>query len=231
MSGREENAPVELLPESDLRADSVLHLQRVVALRVEAKSLRGVAREIGMSPTGLKRFLQGTTPYSPTLRRLRRWYLQTGWKYEAAYDDWFDVEKVRRELDAYARNLGSTTAPRASPSAESSQRSHRISTRTQFLVGAFESDAELARMLGIDPDRVARLRQGDALERGDVERLVGLDAVLELLMGFLDERSIPKWLEGTNAHLGDRRPIDVLQQGRLSEVIAAIEAEKSGAYA
>ena len=43
---------------------------------MENTSLRGVAREIGMSPTGLKKFLLGTAPYSPTLRRLRRWYLQ-----------------------------------------------------------------------------------------------------------------------------------------------------------
>jgi hypothetical protein len=28
-----------------------------------------------MSPTGLKKFLQGTAPYSPTLRRLRNWYV------------------------------------------------------------------------------------------------------------------------------------------------------------
>ena len=29
-----------------------------------------------MSPTGLKKFLQGTAPYSPTLRRLRNWYVR-----------------------------------------------------------------------------------------------------------------------------------------------------------
>jgi hypothetical protein len=34
-----------------------------------------------------------------------------------------------------------------------------------------------------------------------------------------------------NAHLADRRPIDLIRQGRLSEVIAAIEAEKAGAFA
>jgi transcriptional regulator with XRE-family HTH domain len=43
---------------------------------VENTSLRSVAREIGMSPTGLKKFLQGTAPYSPTVRRLRNWYVQ-----------------------------------------------------------------------------------------------------------------------------------------------------------
>jgi hypothetical protein len=36
---------------------------------------------------------------------------------------------------------------------------------------------------------------------------------------------------GINAHLGDRRPIDLLREGSLSDVIAAIEALKSGSYA
>src|ERR1700745_791520 len=71
------------------RDATVRHLRDMAAARVERTSLRGVAREIGMSPTGLKKFLMGTSPYSPTLRRLRKWYLQhaalpTG---EGAYHD------------------------------------------------------------------------------------------------------------------------------------------------
>jgi len=58
-----------------------------------------------------------------------------------------------------------------------------------------------------------------------------LDTVVSLLEGFLEVGSIAKWLRGMNAHLGDRRPIDVIRQGRLSEVVAAIEAEKAGAFA
>lgn len=54
----------------------ISHLRDMVSHQVERTSLRGVAREIGMSPTGLKKFLLGTSPYSPTLRRLRKWYLQ-----------------------------------------------------------------------------------------------------------------------------------------------------------
>jgi len=57
------------------RDATVQHLRQMAAARVERTSLRGVAREIGMSPTGLKKFLMGTDPYSPTVRRLRRWYL------------------------------------------------------------------------------------------------------------------------------------------------------------
>src|SRR4051812_24617101 len=58
------------------REATVQHLREMAAARVDNTSLRGVAREIGMSPTGLKKFLMGTAPYSPTLRRLRKWYLQ-----------------------------------------------------------------------------------------------------------------------------------------------------------
>ncbi len=57
---------------------TIQHLRDTASARVEGSSLRRVAKEIGMSPTGLKKFLQGTAPYSPTLRRLRKWYLQYG---------------------------------------------------------------------------------------------------------------------------------------------------------
>ena len=76
-------------PSPEPREQTVQHLREMAAARVESTSLRGVAREIGMSPTGLKKFLNGTAPYSPTLRRLRKWYvhhaaLPAG---EVAYDD------------------------------------------------------------------------------------------------------------------------------------------------
>jgi hypothetical protein len=60
---------------TDSRTATIRHLRETAAARVENTSLRSVAREIGMSPTGLKKFLQGTAPYSPTLRRLRNWYV------------------------------------------------------------------------------------------------------------------------------------------------------------
>jgi hypothetical protein len=44
--------------------------------RVAATSLRSVSREIGMSATGLSKFLDGNAPYLPTLNRLRSWYLR-----------------------------------------------------------------------------------------------------------------------------------------------------------
>lgn len=96
---------------------------------------------------------------------------------------------------------------------------------------AFESDSALADTLGVNRSRVARWKQGEAADPENEERLRHLGVVVSLLAGYLDRRAIPDWLTGVNPHLGHRRPIDVLMSGRLSEVVAAVEAEISGAYA
>lgn len=93
------------------------------------------------------------------------------------------------------------------------------------------SDAELATLLDADRSRAARWKEGAAMDPARSERLHALDSVVGLLRGWLAPTTILKWLHGINAHLGHRRPLDVLRDGRLSEVVAAIEAEKSGAFA
>lgn len=51
-------------------------MRETVMEHVERTSLRTAAKEIGMSPSGLKKFLDGNMPYTKTIHRLRRWYLQ-----------------------------------------------------------------------------------------------------------------------------------------------------------
>lgn len=41
---------------------------------IERSSLRGVAREVGMSPTGLQKFAGGAAPYRDTRRKLTEWF-------------------------------------------------------------------------------------------------------------------------------------------------------------
>jgi hypothetical protein len=96
---------------------------------------------------------------------------------------------------------------------------------------AFSSDAAMAEALGADRSRAARWKAGEPMDDERWRHLEALDTVVGLLRGWLEPETIPKWLHGLNAHLGHRRPIDVLRDGRLSEVVAAIEAEKSGAFA
>lgn len=53
---------------------TIAEMRDAAALDVSRSSLRSVALAIRISPTGLKKMLQGTSPYSPTRKRLRAWY-------------------------------------------------------------------------------------------------------------------------------------------------------------
>lgn len=85
----------------DPQEANIQHLRDTASARVEGTSLRRVAREIGMSPTGLKKFLLGTAPYSPTLRRLRKWYLQYGGAHPGAVGE----EEVGHALALLTQDL------------------------------------------------------------------------------------------------------------------------------
>lgn len=54
------------IPEARLRA--------AVALRIRRSSRRRVAAEIGLSPRGLWKFLEGSRPHPKTRLKLERWY-------------------------------------------------------------------------------------------------------------------------------------------------------------
>ena len=62
--------------EGDLPASMVGILRDAARRAIEAGTLRTAARDIGMSPTGLSRFLEGGTPYRGTARKLTTWYVR-----------------------------------------------------------------------------------------------------------------------------------------------------------
>jgi hypothetical protein len=55
------------------RENDVAELRAAVAAEVERTSLRAVAADAGMSPTGLRKLIDGSAPYTKTLRKLRAW--------------------------------------------------------------------------------------------------------------------------------------------------------------
>jgi hypothetical protein len=48
---------------------------------VANSSLRSVAREVGMSPSGLQKFRDGAQPYAATRLKLERWYVREAAQY------------------------------------------------------------------------------------------------------------------------------------------------------
>lgn len=109
--------------------------------------------------------------------------------------------------------------------------SHRTSMMLEGLREVFASDRELAHALGVDPAQVTRWRQGQEPSEQAWDRLVDLFAVVSKLEGYYAPSRIRRWLEGANAHLGDRSPLFLLRLGRAAEVIGAIQATKAGAFA
>jgi hypothetical protein len=95
----------------------------------------------------------------------------------------------------------------------------------------FRSDAAIAEAIGVHRTQPSRWREGRMPDQENMDRLIGLDTVLQLLTGFLEESTIAKWLHAPNPRLGDRTPLYMLRQDRLPDVIAAVQAEKNGAYA
>ncbi|HEX8831800.1 MAG TPA: hypothetical protein VF705_11570, partial [Longimicrobium sp.] len=59
-------------PDTGVRVEAIREAAR---LATEASSLRAVARAVGMSPMGLRHFLDGRRPYTVTLRKLTMWYV------------------------------------------------------------------------------------------------------------------------------------------------------------
>jgi hypothetical protein len=91
--------------------------------------------------------------------------------------------------------------------------------------------ARLAKIAGVDRSRITRWKRGAKADPTNRERIEGLEYVVSRLRGFLAHGSEQKWLFGINAQLDNRRPIDLIETGRVAEVIAAIEQTELGSYA
>ena len=56
--------------------EELSRIRAAIVQEADRSSLRAVAREVGMTPSGLQGFLDGANPYGRTGGRLRAWYYQ-----------------------------------------------------------------------------------------------------------------------------------------------------------
>jgi hypothetical protein len=99
------------------------------------------------------------------------------------------------------------------------------------VVDALGGQSEVARLLHVDRSRVSRWLAGEEPDPANKARLEALEFVLARLLQRFRESTARKWLGGINAHLGNRRPLDLVARNRIAEVLAAIEQADLDSYA
>jgi uncharacterized protein (DUF2384 family) len=122
------------------------------------------------------------------------------------------------------RHLPASTPPR--------QPAWQPRQHAQFVVQNFGGITAVATALGVPRSQPSRWVAGTEIPSGDVaRRLLDLAQVLAraLMVWAPDVARI--WLDSANPTLNGARPIDLLTDGRSSEVVDALEAIREGAYA
>ena len=107
----------------------------------------------------------------------------------------------------------------------------RARQKLAALVDDMGSQAQVARALEVSPSRVSRWLKDEEPDRENLIKLEAVEFALSRLQLTYQRPTALKWLYGFNAHLGGARPIDLLNRGRASDVLRAIEADETGAYA
>src|ERR671921_2499264 len=105
-----------------------------------------------------------------------------------------------------------------------------IAMKVDALRVDFGSSARLADMLGVSRAQVTRWLRGSGIDPLNAEKVDLLELVWANLLRIYDQDAALAWLFGVNPLLGDRRPVDLIRQGRTEELMRAIRAERSDTF-
>ena len=91
---------------------------------------------------------------------------------------------------------------------------------------------DVANMLGTTPETVSRWNRGHAYPRPRKESLlVDLEYIVERLSDFYsDPRTARAWLYSRHKYFNGVRPADLIQEGRIEEVLEVIQAMADPTY-
>jgi hypothetical protein len=103
--------------------------------------------------------------------------------------------------------------------------------KVEALRADFRSAAQLADLLGVSRSQVTRWLRGAGIDPLNAEKDDLLELVWSNLLRLYERDAALAWLFGINPSLGDRRPIDLIRTGRAEELMRAIRAERSDAFA
>ena len=103
--------------------------------------------------------------------------------------------------------------------------------KVEALSRDFRSQRRLADALGVSPAQVSRWKRGQGIDPDNAERLDLLELTMSALLRLYETSTAEKWLFGLNPFLRRRRPIDVIRQGKVEELLGAIRQEQAGSFA
>ena len=104
--------------------------------------------------------------------------------------------------------------------------------RAGFLIQALGTQRRVADLLEVSQSQLDKWSKGEEAPSPERAReLIDLDHVVARVASSLGSEMTISWLNGSNAFLEGARPIDVLRARGSSEVVNAIDAEMSGAFA
>jgi uncharacterized protein (DUF2384 family) len=96
---------------------------------------------------------------------------------------------------------------------------------------AFGSRSALAAWVGTHRSQITRAAEGQEIGGEAGWRLTVLAAIVTALLAIYEPQAVSGWLHGSNPHLGDRRPLDVLAEGDVTAVMGAVQATRTGVFA
>ncbi len=94
-----------------------------------------------------------------------------------------------------------------------------------------KTGAALADLLGVNRSQVTRWLRGAGIDPLNAEKIDLLELVWSSARRLYAPEAARAWLFGSNPHLGDRRPIDLVRAGRAEELLRAIRAERAESFA
>ena len=105
-----------------------------------------------------------------------------------------------------------------------------VSRKVEALRADFRSAAQLADLLGVNRSQVMRWLRGAGIDPLNAEKVDLLELVWSNVLRIYDQDAALAWLFGVNPLLGDRRPVDLIRQGRTEELMRAVRAERSDTF-
>src|SRR6187549_3693618 len=106
-----------------------------------------------------------------------------------------------------------------------------IAHKVEALRADFRSAARLADLLGVSRSQVTRWLRGAGIDPLNAEKVDLLELVWSNVLRIYDQDAALAWLFGVNPLLSDRRPVDLIRQGRTEELMRAVRAERSDTFA